>query len=137
MPRRGQEEGDAISLKDIARKHAGKADGEAKILAQITTAEGQNWRTAPRKKHWVVKSKDQIRRLQHDSVDPVAEVITLPGFDAGCEGATVFFHPGPSAVGCTQKVAGIDSVLRQRTPWRAFPRNALGLTRIHLSNVMR
>ena len=30
---------DAISLKDIARKHACKADGEAKILAQITTAQ--------------------------------------------------------------------------------------------------
>ena len=49
---------DAISLKDIARKHAGKADGEAKILAQITTAQKVKLEDGTEEEHKVVKSKD-------------------------------------------------------------------------------
>jgi len=50
---------DAISLKDIARKHAGKADGEAKILAQITTGQKVKLEDGTEEEHKTVKSKDQ------------------------------------------------------------------------------
>ena len=49
---------DAISLKDIAKKHAGKPDGEAKILAQITTAQKVKLEDGTEEEHKVVKSKD-------------------------------------------------------------------------------
>ncbi len=50
---------DAISLKDIARKYAGKADGEAKILAQITTGQKVKLEDGTEEEHKTVKSKDQ------------------------------------------------------------------------------
>ncbi len=49
---------DAISLKDIAKKHAGKADGEAKILAQITTGQKVKLEDGTEEEHKTVKSKD-------------------------------------------------------------------------------
>ena len=49
---------DAISLKDIAKKHAGKPDGEAKILAQITTGQKVKLEDGTEEEHKVVKSKD-------------------------------------------------------------------------------
>ena len=50
---------DAISLKDIARKHAGKADGEAKVLAQITTVVKVKLEDGTEDEHKIMKSKDQ------------------------------------------------------------------------------
>ena len=50
---------DAISLKDIAKKYAGKPDGEAKILAQITTGQKVKLEDGTEEEHKVVKSKDQ------------------------------------------------------------------------------
>ena len=50
---------DAISLKDVAKKHAGKADGEAKILAQITTGQMVKLEDGTEEEHNTVKSKDQ------------------------------------------------------------------------------
>ncbi len=50
---------DAISLKDIAKKYAGKADGEAKILAQITTGQKVKLEDGTEEEHKVVKSKDK------------------------------------------------------------------------------
>ena len=50
---------DAISLKDIARKHAGKPDGEAKILAQITTGQKVKLEDGTEEEHKVIKSKDK------------------------------------------------------------------------------
>ena len=50
---------DAISLKDIAKKYAGKADGEAKILAQITTGQKVKLEDGTEEEHKTVKSKDQ------------------------------------------------------------------------------
>ena len=49
---------DAISLKDIAKKHAGKPDGEAKILAQITTGQKVKLEDGTEEEHKVIKSKD-------------------------------------------------------------------------------
>ena len=49
---------DAISLKEIAKKHAGKPDGEAKILAQITTGQKVKLEDGTEEEHKVVKSKD-------------------------------------------------------------------------------
>ncbi len=50
---------DAISLKDVAKKYAGKADGEAKILAQITTGQKVKLEDGTEEEHKTVKSKDQ------------------------------------------------------------------------------
>ncbi len=50
---------DAASLKDIAKKYAGKPDGEAKILAQITTGQKVKLEDGTEEEHKVVKSKDQ------------------------------------------------------------------------------
>ncbi len=50
---------DAIALKDIAKKYAGKADGEAKILAQITTGQKVKLEDGTEEEHKTVKSKDQ------------------------------------------------------------------------------
>ena len=50
---------DAISLKDIAKKHAGKPDGEAKILAQITTGQKVKLEDGTEEEHKVIKSKDK------------------------------------------------------------------------------
>ena len=50
---------DAISLMDVAKKHAGKADGEAKILAQITTGQKVKLEDGTEEEHKTVKSKDQ------------------------------------------------------------------------------
>ena len=56
---------DAISLKDIARKHAGKADGEAKILAQITTAQKVKLEDGTEEEHKIIDTKDpaQLKNL--------------------------------------------------------------------------
>ena len=50
---------DALSLKDIAKKHAGKPDGEAKILAQITTGQKVKLEDGTEEEHKVIKSKDK------------------------------------------------------------------------------
>ncbi len=50
---------DAISLKDVARKHAGKADGEAKILAQITTGAKVKLEDGTEEEHKMLKTKDK------------------------------------------------------------------------------
>ena len=50
---------DAISLKDIAKKYAGKADAEAKILAQITTGQKVKLEDGTEEEHKVIKSKDK------------------------------------------------------------------------------
>lgn len=50
---------DAISLKDIAKKYAGKPDGEAKILAQITTGQKVKLEDGTEEEHKVIKSKDK------------------------------------------------------------------------------
>ena len=50
---------DAISLKDIAKKHAGKPDGEAKILAQITTGQKVKLEDGTEEEHKIIKSKDK------------------------------------------------------------------------------
>ena len=50
---------DAISLKDIAKKYAGKPDAEAKILAQITTGQKVKLEDGTEEEHKTVKSKDQ------------------------------------------------------------------------------
>ena len=50
---------EAIALKDIAKKYAGKADGEAKILAQITTGQKVKLEDGTEEEHKTVKSKDQ------------------------------------------------------------------------------
>ena len=51
---------DAISLKDIAKKHAGKPDGEAKILAQITTGQKVKLEDGTEEEHKIIKSKDKV-----------------------------------------------------------------------------
>ena len=50
---------DAISLKEIAKKHAGKPDGEAKILAQITTGQKVKLEDGTEEEHKIIKSKDK------------------------------------------------------------------------------
>ncbi len=50
---------DAISLKDIAKKHTGKPDGEAKILAQITTGPKVKLEDGTEEEHKIIKSKDK------------------------------------------------------------------------------
>lgn len=50
---------DAISLKDIAKKYAGKPDGEAKILAQITTGQKVKLEDGTEEEHKVIKTKDK------------------------------------------------------------------------------
>jgi len=50
---------DAISLKDVAKKYAGKADGEAKILTQITTGVKVKFEDGTEEEHKIVKTKDQ------------------------------------------------------------------------------
>lgn len=49
----------AISLKEVAKKYAGKPDGEAKILNQITTGQKVKLEDGTEEEHKVVKSKDQ------------------------------------------------------------------------------
>ena len=50
---------EAVSLKDIAKKYAGKADGEAKVLAQITTVVKVKLEDGTEDEHKIMKSKDQ------------------------------------------------------------------------------
>ena len=50
---------EAESLKSIAKKFAGKADGEAKILAQITTAVKVKMEDGTEEEHKTLKTKDQ------------------------------------------------------------------------------
>ncbi|MFB0937017.1 MAG: c-type cytochrome [Propionivibrio sp.] len=50
---------DAISLKDVAKKYAGKPDGEAKILAQITTGQKVKLEDGTEEEHKVIKTKDK------------------------------------------------------------------------------
>ena len=50
---------DASSLKDIAKKFAGKPDGEAKVLAQITTGQKVKLEDGTEEEHKTMKTKDQ------------------------------------------------------------------------------
>ena len=50
---------DAASLKDIAKKFAGKPDAEARILAQITTGQKVKLEDGTEEEHKVIKSKDK------------------------------------------------------------------------------
>ena len=50
---------DAISLKDVAKKYAGKPDGEARILAQITTGQKIKLEDGTEEEHKIIKSKDK------------------------------------------------------------------------------
>ena len=50
---------DAASLKDIAKKYGGKPDGEAKILAQITTGVKVKLEDGTEEEHKTVKTKDK------------------------------------------------------------------------------
>lgn len=50
---------DAISLKDIAKKHAGKPDAEAIILAQITTGPKIKLEDGTEEEHKTIKTKDK------------------------------------------------------------------------------
>lgn len=50
---------DAISLKEVAKKYAGKPDGEAKILAQITTGQKVKLEDGTEEEHKIIKSKDK------------------------------------------------------------------------------
>ena len=50
---------DAISLKEVAKKYAGKADGEAKILNQITAGVKVKLEDGTEEEHKVVKTKDK------------------------------------------------------------------------------
>ena len=50
---------DASSLKDIAKKFAGKPDGEAKVLAQITTGQKVKLEDGTEEEHKIMKSKDK------------------------------------------------------------------------------
>ena len=63
---------DAISLKDIAKKHAGKPDGEAKILAQITTGQKVKLEDGTEEEHKVIKTKDQA-----DLANLIAWILSL------------------------------------------------------------
>ena len=50
---------DAISLKDIGKKYAGKPDAESKILNQITTSMKVKLEDGTEEEHKVVKTKDK------------------------------------------------------------------------------
>ena len=50
---------DASSLKDIARKFAGKPDAEARILAQITTGQKVKLEDGTEEEHKMLKTKDK------------------------------------------------------------------------------
>ena len=50
---------EASSLKSIAKKYAGKPDGEAKILAQVTTAVKVKMEDGTEEEHKTMKTKDQ------------------------------------------------------------------------------
>ena len=50
---------DAISLKEVAKKYAGKPDGEAKILAQITTGQKVKLEDGTEEEHKVIKTKEK------------------------------------------------------------------------------
>ena len=50
---------DASSLKDIAKKFAGKPDGEAKVLAQITTGQKVKLEDGTEEEHKMLKTKDK------------------------------------------------------------------------------
>ena len=50
---------EASSLKSIAKKYAGKPDGEAKILAQVTTAVKVKMEDGTEEEHKAINTKDQ------------------------------------------------------------------------------
>jgi cytochrome c len=50
---------EATSLKDIAKKYAGKSDAEAKILHQITAGEKVKFEDGSEESHKVIKTKDK------------------------------------------------------------------------------
>ena len=50
---------DASSLKDIAKKFAGKPDAEAKVLAQITTGQKVKLEDGTEEEHKMLKTKDK------------------------------------------------------------------------------
>ena len=49
----------AVALNEVAKKYAGKADAEAKILAQITTGQKVKLEDGTEEEHKIIKSKDQ------------------------------------------------------------------------------
>ncbi len=50
---------DAASMKDIAKKYAGKPDAEAKILSQITAGVKFKLEDGTEEEHKIVKTKDK------------------------------------------------------------------------------
>lgn len=50
---------DAASLKEIAKKYAGKGDGESKIMTQITTGAKIKLDDGTEDEHKIVKTKDK------------------------------------------------------------------------------
>ena len=50
---------EAMPLKEIAAKYKGKADGEAKILQQITSGQKVKLEDGSEEEHKVIKSKDK------------------------------------------------------------------------------
>lgn len=50
---------DASSLKEIAKKYAGKSDAEAKIMSQITSGAKVKTAEGTEEEHKMVKSKDK------------------------------------------------------------------------------
>lgn len=50
---------DAVSLKEVAKKYAGKPDGEAKILNQITAGVKVKMEDGTEEEHKTVKTKDK------------------------------------------------------------------------------
>ncbi|MEI7429399.1 MAG: c-type cytochrome [Betaproteobacteria bacterium] len=50
---------EAVSLKEIAKKYAGKADGEAKVLHHITSGEKVKLEDGSEEEHKIIKTKDK------------------------------------------------------------------------------
>lgn len=50
---------EAVSLKDIAKKYAGKSDGEAKVLNQITSGAKVKLEDGTEEEHKIIKTKDK------------------------------------------------------------------------------
>ena len=50
---------EAVSLKEIAKKYAGKSDAEAKILHQITAGEKVKMEDGTEENHKIIKTKDK------------------------------------------------------------------------------
>ena len=50
---------EAVSLKEVAKKYAGKADAEATILHQITAGEKVKLEDGSEEEHKIIKTKDK------------------------------------------------------------------------------